>query len=171
MSGLALANPRVQRLRRLFGRRSFRVSEGVFVVEGAKVLAEAFDAGAVVEALYVVSGTRDAVIDRAVAGGVRVFELAVGVMEKVSDTVSPQPVLGVVGYSGFVLDDLRTGLSGGGFVVVGVELQDPGNAGTVIRSAEGAGAAGVVLCDGSVEATNPKPGGVGVRLVISGAGK
>lgn len=156
MSGLALANPRVQRLRRLFGRRSFRVSEGVFVVEGAKVLAEAFDAGAVVEALYVVSGTRDAVIDRAVSGGVRVFELAVGVMEKVSDTVSPQPVLGVVGYSGFVLDDLRAGLSGGGFVVVGVELQDPGNAGTVIRSAEGAGAAGVVLCDGSVEATNPK---------------
>jgi TrmH family RNA methyltransferase len=42
------------------------------------------------------------------------------------------------------------------FVVVCADLRDPGNAGTVLRSAEGAGAGAVVLCDGSVEAFNPK---------------
>jgi len=41
-------------------------------------------------------------------------------------------------------------------VVVCVDIRDPGNLGTVLRSAEGAGAGGVVCCDGSVDLYNPK---------------
>ena len=54
------------------------------------------------------------------------------------------------------MEVLQAPLANGGFVVVGVDLRDPGNAGTVIRSAESSGAVGVVLCEGCVEPTNPK---------------
>lgn len=156
MHALPLRHQRVQRLRRLAGRRSARLDEGAFVVEGAKVLAEALDAGAAVEAVYAVEGTADPVLDRALARGIRVFDLAPGVIEKVADTVTPQPILAVVGMPRHSLASLEAPLRAGGFVIVGVDLRDPGNAGTVIRSAEGAGAVGVVLCEGSVEPTNPK---------------
>ncbi len=138
------------------GRRSARLADGVCVVEGAKVLGEALDAGRRVEGLYVVAGCADPVIDRALQLGIRVYDLAPGVMEKVADTVTPQPVMAVVESPVVGLEHLEGAVRAGGFVVVAVDLRDPGNAGTVIRSAESSGAAGVILTDGSVEATNPK---------------
>ena len=156
MTSLPLKHQRVQRLRRLLGRRSARLADGAFVIEGAKVLSEALDAGAAIEAIYVVEGTADPVLDRALARGVRVVDLAPGVMEKIADTVTPQPVLAVAPRIEVTLASLEPAVRAGGFVVIGVDLRDPGNAGTVIRSAEASGAVGVVLCEGSVEATNPK---------------
>ena len=156
MTSLPLKHQRVQRLRRLTGRRSSRAAEHAFVLEGAKVLSEALDAGAAIEAVYVVEGTQDPVLDRALGLGVRVYDLQSGVMETVSDTVTPQPIVAVAAMDTRLLGDLEAGVRAGGFVVVGVDLRDPGNAGTVIRCAEASGAVGVVLCQGSVEATNPK---------------
>ena len=156
MSALKLDHVRVKRLRRLVGRRSSRLEERAFVAEGAKTVAEALRAGAPVEALYVADGTVDPVIDAALARGVRVYDLSPGVLERVADTTTPQPIMAVIAMVDLRLEMLSEPLAIGGFVIVGVDLRDPGNAGTVIRSAEAAGAAGVVLCEGSVEATNPK---------------
>lgn len=154
---LPFDHARIKRLRRLIGRRSSRLEERAFVVEGAKVLSEALDAGAAVEGVYVVDGVQHLVLERSLAAGIRVFDMAPGVLERIADTVTPQPILAVVAMTATTLDDvIDAALATGGFVVVGVDLRDPGNAGTVIRSAEASGAAGVVLCDGSVEATNPK---------------
>ena len=91
-------------------------------------------------------------VDRAAAAGVRVSRLAPGVLERVAGTVTPQPLLAVAPWCDVPLEAVL----GASFVVVCVDLRDPGNAGTVLRSAEGAGAGAVVLCDGSVEAFNPK---------------
>jgi RNA methyltransferase, TrmH family len=156
MSTLAFNNPNVQRLRRLLGRRSFRVAEGCLVVEGAKVLAEALDAGAVVESVFVAGGVDLEVVNRAIAGGARFFSIDQATMGRVADTVSPQPVLAVVRRTPALLETLRDPLMAGGFVVVVSGLADPGNAGTIVRSAEGAGAGGVVFCDQSVDPTSPK---------------
>ena len=79
-------------------------------------------------------------------------ELAPGVIERIADTVTPQPVLAVAPFVDVPLDDLRDA----DFLVVCVDVRDPGNAGTVLRSAEAAGAEGVVCCDGSVDVYNPK---------------
>lgn len=122
------------------------------MVEGAKVLGEALDAGAEVEAVFVAPDTVDPVVERAFAAGVRVFELAPGVLERVADTTTPQPVMAVVRAGDIPLDRLRDAT----FVVVCVDVRDPGNAGTVLRSAEAAGAAGIVFCGGSVDPFNPK---------------
>jgi RNA methyltransferase, TrmH family len=159
--GLGFKHKRIQRLRRLVMRRSTRDAERAFVVEGAKVLAEALDAGAPVESLYLApgasSGAAGAVIDRAVDAGIRVFDLGPGVIERVSGTVTPQPLLAVATYLDVRLDALRpAAVAGKGPVVVCVDVRDPGNLGTVLRSAEAAGAAGVICCEGTVDVYNPK---------------
>jgi RNA methyltransferase, TrmH family len=134
-----------------------RLLEGAFVVEGAKLVSGAFDAGSQVESLYVAasptpSAAMAEIVSRASALGVRVFELAPGVLERVSDTVTPQPVLAVVRTPKASLQDL----SEARLVVVCVDVRDPGNAGAVIRAADASGADGVVCCEGTVDPFNPK---------------
>ncbi len=127
------------------------------VVEGAELLSVALDAGAPVESVYLAPDGRAnsavaAVAERAFDGGSRVFDLAPGVLERVADTVTPQPVLAVVGFDPPDLTALRHA----DLVVVCADVRDPGNAGTVIRTADAAGANGVVCCDGTVDPYNPK---------------
>src|SRR3954471_4730609 len=93
---LALKHQKVQRLRRLLGRRSAREAEGAFVVKGTKVLSEALVAGRPVEAVFVTAGTTDPVLDAAATAGVRIFDVAPGVIERVGDAATPQPLLAVV---------------------------------------------------------------------------
>ncbi|MHB8464827.1 MAG: TrmH family RNA methyltransferase [Acidimicrobiales bacterium] len=140
-------------MRRLLARRGARDAEHVFVAEGATLLGEALDSGAVVESVYVAPGGDTAPeVGRAQGAGARVHHLAAGVMERIAATVTPQPVAAVVGMRSVALEDL----SGSRPVVVCVDVRDPGNLGTVLRSAEAAGAAGVVCCDGTVDVFNPK---------------
>lgn len=149
---LGFRHPKVQRLRRLVERRRARHDERSFALEGARVVGEALTAGVVIEAVFVVAGTDDPAVGRARDAGVPVFELEPGVMERVADTVTPQPVMGVVGFVDVALDAVLAAT----LVVVCVDIRDPGNLGTVLRSAEGAGAGGVICCDGSVDLYNPK---------------
>jgi RNA methyltransferase, TrmH family len=122
------------------------------------VLHEALNAGSAVEGLYVVHGWSDSVIDRARALGIPTYELAPGVLETIADTVTPQPLLAIVQAPTVGFEALTSVIPNEGavFVIVGVDLRDPGNVGTVIRSAEASGATAVVLCDGCVEAASPK---------------
>ena len=127
------------------------------VVEGAELLSVALAAGASIEAVYVApeGATAPAVVDvtqRILSQGGRVFDLAPGVMERVASTVTPQPLLAVVSYAPAPLD----ALAGATLVVVCVDVRDPGNLGTVIRTADAAGVDAVICCDGTVDPTNPK---------------
>jgi len=83
--------------------------------------------------------------------GARVFELAPGVVERVATTVTPQPVLAV-----FPMLDVPAVPESCGLVVVMADVRDPGNAGTVLRSADASGADAVVCCGGTVDPYNPK---------------
>ena len=139
-------------MRRLVQRRSVRQAEGAFVVEGSKLLAEALDAGAAVEGVYAGPGADDALLERAATMGIRVHALAPGVVERIADAVTPQPELAVVAMAAPALEHLRHAT----FVVVCVDVRDPGNLGTVLRSAEAAGADGVVCCAGTADVHNPK---------------
>src|SRR5450631_3812018 len=102
LSQLAYKHQKVQRLRRLVGRRSARQAEGRFVVEGTKVFAEALSAGVAIESVYLdptLIGADDplsALVDRAYAAGSRIYELEEGVLARVAGTVTPQAVLAVV---------------------------------------------------------------------------
>ncbi|MCB0956130.1 MAG: RNA methyltransferase [Ilumatobacteraceae bacterium] len=117
------------------------------MVEGPGLVAEALAAGWRMEAMFVASRA-DAVAGPAT---VPVHELAPNVLERVASTESPQPVLAV-----FALPPAAGLPAGCDFVVAADRLSDPGNAGTIIRSAEAAGAQAVVLTPGSVDPFNPK---------------
>ncbi|MCU1486990.1 MAG: rRNA methylase [Actinomycetia bacterium] len=146
-SALGARHPEVERLRRLLRRRSDRASERAFVVEGPKLVAEAIAAGAPLEAIYVADGVE---LDLPPTD-VPVHALQRGVLERVADTVTPQPVLAICRSV-----DVPLAAIDATFVVVCVDLQDPGNAGTILRSAEAAGAGAVVFAGASVDVSNPK---------------
>lgn len=154
---LGIRHQRVQRLRRLLSRRSVRRTERAFVAEGAKVISEALASQAAVEALFFgpeaeQSPAERAVLDLAAASGVRCFRLGEGVLERVADTVTPQGILGIVS----VVDVDLAALSPGNLVLVLEDVRDPGNVGAIIRSADAAGADGVILLSGTADLYNPK---------------
>lgn len=127
------------------------------MVEGTKVLEVALGASAEVEAMFVAPHGRTnpavaALQERVEARGARVFALAEGVIERVADAVTPQPVVAIVRAPLVSLDDVLSG----SLVVVCVDVRDPGNVGTIIRTAASAGAGGVVCCDGTADPTAPK---------------
>lgn len=107
---------------------------------------------------------------RATAAGARVFPLSPGVLERVADTVTPQPVLAVLpmlpmpgepgsqqGAEAEPADGAATPPADpGSLVIVLVDVRDPGNAGTVLRAADASGAAAVVFAAESVDPYNPK---------------
>jgi RNA methyltransferase, TrmH family len=151
-AALALRNHRVQRVRRLLRDPRARRTERAFVLEGPHLVDAAVSAGVPLEALYVAPGGDGALVERARAAGATVHTLAPGVVERVADAVNPQPLLAVAPLPGVDVGALRdTSL-----VLVCVGLQDPGNLGTVVRSASAAGAAGVICCDGTVDPFSPK---------------
>ncbi|MHB1988435.1 MAG: TrmH family RNA methyltransferase [Acidimicrobiales bacterium] len=169
MSGQALGarHQRVQRLRRLVRRASVRSAEHAFVAEGIKVVTAALDSGASIESLYVAadgagSPAIEQLVDRALMTGARVFRLGAGVMERVADTVSPQPVCAVIDKPTITLEQLfasgkaRPTAPMARLVVVCIDVRDPGNLGAVMRSAAAAGAAAIVCCDGTADPFNPK---------------
>jgi len=115
----------------------------------------ALDRGANLESAYLGPGAVQAftaLVTRLRGAGVPIEELKEGVLERIGDTVTPQPVLAVVTARRRGLD----ALSSDGLVLVAVTVRDPGNAGTLLRSAEAAGVAGVVFCGNSVDPHAPK---------------
>lgn len=121
------------------------------------LLAEALGSGAEIEAVFAEPGADEAVLARARAAGVVVTEVAEGALRKVLDVVTPQSVVAVAAIRRASLADLvDLAAARGRPLLVLVELQDPGNAGTLVRVAEAAGCAGVVLSTASVDPWNPK---------------
>jgi RNA methyltransferase, TrmH family len=129
-----------------------REREQAFVVEGPTLVGDALDAGAELECLFVAAGATAPAVERAVARGVAVYQLAPGVLERVAATVTPPPVLAIAR----TVDADLADLAGTDLVVVCVDVRDPGNLGTLLRSAEAAGVGGIICCDGSVDVYNPK---------------
>jgi TrmH family RNA methyltransferase len=130
------------------------------VIEGANLLEEALRAEIPLEAVYVGSdeaerpGRLEALLARCYEQGARVFELEPGVLARVAGTVTPQPVMAVVHTPSVTMADIQA--QDPSLVVVCVDVRDPGNAGTVARSAWAAGADAVVCCEGTVDLWNPK---------------
>ncbi|MBI4933254.1 MAG: RNA methyltransferase [Actinobacteria bacterium] len=114
------------------------------MVEGAALLTQAIAAGWQVEAQFVAPGADSVRCDAPL------FEFAPNVIERVATTEAPQPVIAIVRRRPQVLPAQAT------FVMVADRITDPGNAGTIIRSAEAAGAQCVAFTAGSVDPYNPK---------------
>ncbi len=152
---LARANPIVKRLRALVRDPKTREAEAVMIVEGPRLARLALERASV-ELLAVGIESRDAhadIVDRAIDAAAPVVVLGPGVADSVADVRATQGVVAIVARpQPFDLGRLDADP----LVIVVEQLSDPGNVGTLWRSAAGFGVDAIVLGPGSVDAYNPK---------------
>jgi RNA methyltransferase, TrmH family len=144
---------------RMLARRSARQRTRLFLAEGPQAVREALARpGHVVTEVFVTAsgGSRyEEITEDAAAEGVPVHAVSGEVMAELAQTVTPQGLLAVCRFVDASLDQL---LSEGTprLVVLLANVRDPGNAGTVLRTADAAGADAVVFSDSSVDPYNGK---------------
>ena len=156
------ANSQIKRIQKLRKNAKFRRQENCFVVEGWKMTEEALG-NHLVESLYISESAENELLSRKKKGGFVTGQIPVEVIldrlfQELSDTVSPQGILAVVKvprHESF-RDALFQRKEGSPAVVCLENIQDPGNLGTIFRTAEGAGMAGIILSRGCVDLFNPK---------------
>jgi RNA methyltransferase, TrmH family len=151
------ANPLVKRVRAL-GDRNHRRREGAFVVQGIQPVWQAVEAGADIEVLLVAPdllrhrGALD-MVDAQAAAGVRVVRLTGELFGRISDRDAPPGLAAIVRGEAAPLGALAVPADA---VFVALHtVGNPGNVGTIIRTASAAGAAGVILVGPSADPHDP----------------
>ncbi len=159
-------SPRLKAARRLT-KRAFRQRERAFLAEGPQAVAEAFHCGAQVSDLFVTAPARSRhteLVGEVAGAGIPVHLVSGEVMDELAQTVTPQGMLAVCGFVDVPLAEVtgqgpRSEHGPGprpGLVALLANVRDPGNAGTVLRTADAAGAHAVVFADASVDPYNGK---------------
>ena len=136
---LGAHSPRLKAARRLT-KRTFRQRERAFLAEGPQAVAEAIGSGARISDLFVTAPARSRHADL--------------VMDELAQTVTPQGLLAVCGFVDVPLAAVAA--QAPRLVALLANVRDPGNAGTVLRTADAAGAQAVVFADASVDPYNGK---------------
>jgi TrmH family RNA methyltransferase len=153
----SVRSPRVVAAKRL-AKRAFRARERRFLAEGPQAVREAVAAGRdIVHEVFVTreAATRHAeMVDDATRQGVDVYVVSGEVMSSLSQTVTPQGIVAVCAFLDGSVEEVAAVASR--LVAVLAHVRDPGNAGTVIRTADAAGADAVVLGGESVDPYNGK---------------
>jgi TrmH family RNA methyltransferase len=150
-------SPRLKAARRL-NKRAFRQRERAFLAEGPQAVAEAFHCGAQVTDLFVTVPARSRhhdLVAAMAAAGIPVHLVSGEVMDELAQTVTPQGLLAVCGFVDVPLAEI-TARGRPQLVALLANVRDPGNAGTVLRTADAAGAHAVVFADASVDPYNGK---------------
>lgn len=140
---------RVREARKL-SRRSERWGRRLFLVEGWKAIEGALEAGVVVEVFATATGAQE---HRDLLAGCTVTLADERAVAALSDAVAPQ---GLVAVCRFVDSEPDQVTAGGRVLAIAADVRDPGNAGTLLRTADAAGARGVLLAGNSVDPYNPK---------------
>jgi len=149
-------NPKVKYLRSLVHRK-YRRREGRFLIEGIRFVEEALDVRAPIDTLVyapelLVSERAQTLVQR--AKGYAHLRLSGDVFGSLSDRDEPQGIAAVVHIQDRPLSDLT--LSHDLFVVVAYHLADPGNLGSIVRTADAAGVTGVVVVEPCVDLYDPR---------------
>src|SRR5277367_155683 len=142
-------NARVKQLRAAFQGHA-RLSGGMVAIEGDHLLEEALRSGMVLKTVFV---SERRAVPGVVPRGVEVMRLTEEVFGSVVETQSPQGVAALLVPPVFGLEDV---MGSAALILIAVGLQDPGNLGTLVRSAEAFGATGVLTTPGTVSAWNQK---------------
>jgi TrmH family RNA methyltransferase len=143
------SNARIKQLRAAFAGQA-RLSGGLVAIEGDNLLNEALRSGMVLKTIFI-SERRE--LPRNIPRSVEVLWLANDIFASVVETQSPQ---GLAALLVPPVHKLEAVLNEAPLIVVAAGIQDPGNLGTLVRSAEAFGASGVLTTPGTVSAWNQK---------------
>lgn len=137
--------------------RAFRARQRLFLAEGPQAVREAVALPGVLVELYCAESALERhadLVEAAARAGADVLTTSDEVLASLSDTVTPQGIVGVCRYLDTSLDALVAARPR--LVALLAHVRDPGNAGTVLRTADAAGADAVVVTTESVDVYNPK---------------
>lgn len=152
----SIRSPRVKAARQL-AKRAFRERSRSFLAEGPQAVREALAMPGILTELFVTGAARDRhgdLVAQAAGLGVPVHLVSGEVMAELAQTVTPQGLLAVCRFIDVPLAELAA--SGPRLVAILANVRDPGNAGTVLRTADAAGAQGVIFTAASVDPYNSK---------------
>lgn len=150
-------NPVVKEVKAL-KEKKHREAKKLFFIEGIRFVEEALNEKVQINKVLIsdhlneVNGGND-IIRKLEISDFPLYKLPHKLFKEISDTENPQGVLAVLNTKNYTLDDIRNKNS---FFVILDSIQDPGNLGTIIRTADAAGAAAVILSKGCVDVYNPK---------------
>ncbi len=149
----SIHNPRVQAVRRLLAQSKARREQGEFVIEGVRLAEEALHASW--EARLVLFTAQldqrgQAVVDGFSARGVPIEQVSDSVMHAISQTETPQGILAVMAIKMLPLPPSTH------FLLILDRMRDPGNLGTILRTAGAAGVQAALLASGCADAWSPK---------------
>ena len=154
-----LIDPKANRVRGVakLNKKDARSETGLFLLEGLQGLKEALDRPKLIQEIYATESSVEAnaeLFARAKSARVEVTLVNDAVIKAMVDTQTPQGVLAVcqqldVSVDGILAENPKS-------LALLANIRDPGNAGTVLRAADAAGADGVLFSDNSVDVYNPK---------------
>ena len=153
-------NARLKQLRKALANPSRESRSGaphLAGIEGPNLLEEALRAGLAVDCVFVAQGAERLLDSFALPPQAEIVLLPSELLDSALTTESPQPIAALVEPPEWTWDNLLGGLQNSTpLVLVLAGIQDPGNLGTILRSAEAFGAAGILTLPGTVSAWNPK---------------
>jgi len=148
------SNSKIKLVRALQSRRRNRKSESAFVAEGVRLVEEALAVQWPVDFVLYDQTLSDRgqtlIAELHATQNIETAEITPGLMAEISDTESPQGILAVLKRQALPLPPEPS------FVILADQIRDPGNIGTLLRTAQAAGADAVVLTPGTVDAFSPK---------------
>jgi len=147
------SNVQIKQITALLKKSKERKEQKAFVIEGRKMFEEICqDSSRVIKAYFSDSYVKEQYANKAMPQ-VPYEIVADSVFDAMAETVTPQGVLAIVKMPEYSLENM---IADAGTLVLLENLRDPGNLGTIIRTAEAAGVSGVILSKESVDIYNPK---------------
>ncbi|QIB27210.1 23S rRNA (guanosine(2251)-2'-O)-methyltransferase RlmB [Caloranaerobacter azorensis] len=154
----SLSNPLIKSIKSLHKKRD-RWKQKKFFVEGVRAVEEAIKSDAKIdlilytESLFDTFGGQELfkLIDKR---EYRLLKITEKILKTISDTENPQGIIAVIEFNLVNLEDIF--IEQGNFIIILDRIQDPGNLGTIIRTADAFGSNGIVLTSGCVDVFNPK---------------
>lgn len=147
-------NPQIKNLALLQKKAKARNEQGLFVVEGIKMFEEARNEGLLVKAYMSENFYKDKLKAPDFFEGLDYEVVSDSLFGQITDTMTPQGILGTARKPVYSFEDLIRAEDA--FLLILEDIRDPGNLGTIIRTAEGAGVTGVVLNRSCADILQPK---------------
>jgi TrmH family RNA methyltransferase len=147
-------NLKIKKINQLLTKSKIRKKERLFIVEGKKIIDE-INCSRIWE-IYI-SNTflekHESYVNKLYKSNIQVEIVSDTVMKHISSSVTPQ---GIIGLIKIVDTQVSTIINKNSFIIMLENIQDPGNLGTIIRTADAVKASGIILSKGSVDVFNPK---------------
>ncbi len=146
-------NSRLKQVRALLNKREERTSQRLYMVEGVRLMEEAFAVGIQPEMVLYSNALSERgmrLLGKMRSSGIQADEVAPDLLKSLADTETPQGILAVLPIPEFQLP------GDADFIVLADQVRDPGNLGTLLRTSLAAGVQAVLLTPGTVDVFSPK---------------